>query len=84
MEHNDSCYERIITMNAQLLDRIDMIQEASIDAELNVLGQMADSYMKAITILENYDGDDTSAFAIFQEADNFEKGLDKQANSILA
>lgn len=71
-------------MNVRLLDRIDMIQEASIDAELNVLGQMADSYMKAITILENYDGDDTSAFAIFQEADNFEKGLDKQANSILA
>ena len=71
-------------MNTQLLERIDMIQEASIDAELNVLCQMADSYMKAITILENYDGDDTSAFAIFQEADNFEKGLDKQANSILA
>ena len=71
-------------MNAQLLERIDMIQEASIDAELNVLSQMADSYMKAIAILENYDGDDTSAFAIFQEADNFEKGLDKQANSILA
>lgn len=57
-------------MNAQLLDRIDMIQEASMNAELDTLNAMMDAYMKQYMILQECDDPTT-----FQEAGMIKDGL---------
>lgn len=57
-------------MNHQILECIDVVQEQSIGSEIEVINSMIDVYMKQLTILENYQGDDLSGFAIFQEADS--------------
>ena len=51
-----------------LMDSVDEIIDAEITAESTVISSMLDSYSKALTILENYDGDSISDFSIFQES----------------
>jgi hypothetical protein len=52
----------------QLLDCIDVIQEQSTLAELNVLTSLVNSYTKSVMILESADDStDLSSFDIFQE-----------------
>lgn len=50
------------------MDSVDEIIDAEITAESTVISSMLDSYSKALTILENYDGDSISDFSIFQES----------------
>lgn len=50
-----------------LLDSIDNITNVVNESSIDVLDALIDSYDKAELILENYDGDDLSAFSIFQE-----------------
>lgn len=57
-------------MDHQILECIDVVQEQSIGSEIEVINSMIDVYMKQLTILENYQGNDLSGFAIFQEADS--------------
>ena len=52
-------------MNHQILECIDVVQEQSIGSEIEVINSMIDVYMKQLTILENYNGNDLSGFAIF-------------------
>ena len=51
-----------------LMNSVDEIIDAEITAESTVISSMLDSYSKALTILENYDGDSISDFSIFQES----------------
>jgi hypothetical protein len=61
-------------MYDELLRSVDNIDMDSIDAEINVLESLIDSYDKALTILENCDDTtDTSSFEIFQEGERWDK-----------
>lgn len=60
-------------MYDELLRYVDDIDVATIDAEINVIESLVDSYEKSLMILESYTGNDLSAFEIFQEGDKWEK-----------
>lgn len=57
----------------ELLTCIDQIDQSQEEAEINVLESLIQSYDKALMILECYDGDDFSAFEIFQEGEKWDK-----------
>ena len=57
-------------MSTQLLERIDMIQEQTMNAELDTLNTMMDAYMKQYMILQECDDPTT-----FQEAGMIKDGL---------
>ena len=61
-----------IIMN-DLLMYIDRIDQSMNDAEIAVLESMIQSYDKSIMILEGYEGEDFSAFDIFQEGEKWDK-----------
>jgi hypothetical protein len=61
-----------IIMN-DLLMNIDQIDQSVNDSEINVLESMIQSYDKSIMILESYEGEDFSAFDIFQEGEKWDK-----------
>ena len=61
-----------IIMN-DLLMYIDRIDQSMNDAEIDVLESMIQSYDKSIMILEGYEGEDFSAFDIFQEGEKWDK-----------
>lgn len=52
---------------SNLLNYIDSINSNVNDAEINVLQSQLDVYSKASMLLEYYEGDDLSAFEVFQE-----------------
>ena len=60
-------------MYDELLRYVDDIDVATIDAEINVIESLIDSYEKSLMILEGYTGDDLSAFEIFQEGEKWDK-----------
>lgn len=66
-----------------ILSAIDNIDDIMMESEMDVLSSMIDSYDKAMTIMENYDGDDMESFSIFQEADSsaVQSGDPSTANS---
>lgn len=47
--------------------KIDEISDVVLESEYDVLNSMFDAYDKALTILEEYGGDDLTAFELFQE-----------------
>ena len=51
----------------EILESIDQIENVITESEVNVTLAIIDSYQKALTIMENYNGDDYSSFSIFQE-----------------
>lgn len=51
----------------EILEALDNVENVTMESSLDVMFTMADSYDKAAVILENYNGSDLSAFAIFQE-----------------
>ena len=51
----------------EILEALENIDSVTMESSLDVMFTMADSYDKAAVILENYNGSDLSAFAIFQE-----------------
>lgn len=51
----------------EILEALENIGSVTMESSLDVMFTMADSYDKAAVILENYNGSDLSAFAIFQE-----------------
>ena len=60
-------------MYDELLRYVDDIDVAAIDAEINVIESLIDSYEKSLMILESYTGDNLSAFEIFQEGEKWDK-----------
>jgi len=51
----------------EILEALENIDSVTMESSFDVMFTMADSYDKAAVILENYNGSDLSAFAIFQE-----------------
>ena len=51
----------------EILEALENVDSVTMESSLDVMFTMADSYDKAAVILENYNGSDLSAFAIFQE-----------------
>lgn len=51
----------------EILEALDNVENVTMESSFDVMFTMADSYDKAAVILENYNGSDLSAFAIFQE-----------------
>lgn len=50
-----------------ILASIDNVNEVAMEADMSVIHAMADSYEKAAFIMENYTGDESNMFSIFQE-----------------
>lgn len=57
------------TTRNEVLASIDAMNEVVQESELSVLSSLVDQMDKASVILENYNGADLEAFAIYQEAD---------------
>lgn len=53
----------------QILDMIDNIDYITEQSEVMVIESMIEIFDKSMTIMEYYEGDDTSAFSIFQEGE---------------
>lgn len=60
-------------MHDELLQSIDNIDFCALDAEINVIESLIDSYEKSLMILESYTGDDIGTFEIFQEGEKWDK-----------
>lgn len=56
------------------IDLLNSIDQCVIESDINVTLALIDSYTKAISIMENYDGDDISSFDIFTESCIFQEG----------
>lgn len=55
------------TLNYEILNDIDRIDQCVMEAEMNVIDSLIETYTKSAMILENYNGNDYSSFDIFQE-----------------
>lgn len=51
----------------EILKSIDLIQESTLDTEIDVCQSIANAYAKSAWLLETYDGDDIDDFQCFQE-----------------
>lgn len=66
-----------------LQNLIDEINVSTTDSNIAVLNALCDSYDKAYTIVESYDGSDIGAFNIFQESKTTDVPTDKKKKNIL-
>ena len=57
----------MMTYIEEMLSYINDIDDTIIEYELEVTNALVDSYQKALTIMENYNGDSITDFSIFQE-----------------
>lgn len=61
--------ENSTILKSSVIDAIDSVNDVVMESSIEVFGSLGTAYDKAYMILENYNGDDTDAFAIFQEAE---------------
>lgn len=59
------------------IDSIGGIESIVLESVIDVYTALSTEYEKALTILDHYEGDDTSAFSIFQEASIIDKATGK-------
>ena len=57
----------MMTYIEEMLSYINDIDDTIMEYELEVTNALVDSYQKALTIMENYNGDSITDFSIFQE-----------------
>lgn len=72
--------------NATLIDEIfssiDEMDSITMESSLEVMNSILDSYDKALTIMENYEGDDIDAFSmIYQEGEIMDEVRAKSKDS---
>ena len=71
------------TLNYEILNDIDRIDQCVMEAEMNVMSALYAEYDKATMILENYEGDDIESFDIFQESFILEADISKNKGNII-
>lgn len=71
------------SLNQEILNSIDIIDELVLESEMNVIDSMINTYSKSLMILENYEGDSISDFYIFQEGFIMESDNDVKKENII-
>ena len=72
-------------LNEQILQSIDDIDDCVMEAELAVINSMYDYCQKAITLYENYNGDECDCFDVFMETstDGTKKSFGSKAKAVV-
>lgn len=55
------------TLIDEVFSSIDEMDSITMESSLEVMNSLLESYDKALTIMENYEGDDLEAFSVYQE-----------------